>query len=51
MSDQVLIGIGGVLIALIGAVVSHMARDGRYRQKVDDLEKRVSKLDGINGRG
>ena len=31
-------------------LVKHILSDIKYRQKVDDLAKRVSKLDGINGR-
>lgn len=38
------------LIALLVGVLKHILDDARYRQKVDDLAKRVSKLDGINGK-
>lgn len=39
----------GLLVALIGVLIRHVMEDAKYRQKVDDLAKRVTKIDGING--
>lgn len=42
--------LGTGIAGLIGIVWRHAITDIAYRQKVDDLAKRVSKLDGINGK-
>ena len=39
----------GLLVAGIGILIRHVMEDAKYRQKVDDLAKRLTKLDGING--
>ncbi len=43
------IAIIGLLIALIAALIRHVMEDAKYRQKVDDLAKRMTRVDGING--
>ena len=45
------IGLGGLAVTLLGFLLKHVIADARYRQKVDELARRVSKLDGIDANG
>ena len=50
MEDHVYQVVLAISAAGVVGLVKHILSDIKYRQKVDDLAKRVSKLDGINGR-
>lgn len=40
-----------IIVGLVGALVRHAQVDGRREQKLNELARRVSKLDGIDANG
>jgi len=40
-----------VIIGLVGALIRHAQLDARREQKVNELARRLSKLDGIDANG
>lgn len=43
------IAIIGLLLIVTGGLIRHVMEDAKYRQKVDDIGRRLTKIDGING--
>lgn len=45
------LGVAGLAITILGALLRHVATDARRAQRLASLEHRVKKLDGIDANG
>lgn len=45
------LGLAGLALTLVGALIAHVRSDAKLAQKVNELSRRVSKLDGIDANG
>lgn len=45
------LGLAGLALTVLGALAAHVRSDTKLEQKVNELARRVEKLDGIKSNG